>query len=308
MDNSSGVREIPRGSYNGYLAIAIAFVLVLLALRQVGHVAGEPYPSPFEVLPIPALMLAAAFLLAGLYMLQPNEAALLLLFGAYRGTDRSSGLRWTNPFLQKRKVSLRAHNLASEKLKVNDKRGNPIEIAAAIIWRVQDTARAVFDVQNYDEYVRIQSEAAVRHLASNYAYDETEDPMPEPEGAPRRPPQVTLRASQDRVAAALLEELRSRLARAGIAVEDARLTHLAYAPEIAQVMLRRQQAQAIIDARKLIVDGAVTMVERALAKLAAIETVHLDDDRRATMVSNLLVILCADRDAQPVINAGTLYS
>lgn len=306
MENATGVREIPRWSFNGYLAVLLAAVLAVMALRNVLHVGTQPSPTLIDIVPVPLCALGAAFMAAGLYMLQPREAALLMLFGSYHGTDRSAGLRWNNPFLQKRKISLRAHNFVTEILKVNDLRGNPIEIAAAIVWRVHDTARAVFDVQDYETYVRVQSEAAVRHLASIYAYDASDDLAAEEAG--RHAPLVTLRASQDKVAAALLEELRSRLALAGVAVDDARLTHLAYAPEIAQVMLRRQQAQAIIDARKLIVDGAVTMVERALAKLAQIENVKLDDERRAAMVSNLLVVLCADRDAQPVINAGTLYS
>jgi regulator of protease activity HflC (stomatin/prohibitin superfamily) len=231
-------------------------------------------------------------------MLQPNEAAILLLFGEYVGTDRSEGLRWANPFYKKQKISLRSHNLMSERLKVNDKRGNPIEIAAAIVWRVRNTAQAVFDVEDYDEYVRVQAEAAVRHLASSYNYDEGED---------EHSTEPTLRASQDRVTEALIRELADRLDQAGISVEDAKLTHLAYAPEIAQVMLRRQQAEAIIAARSKIVHGAVSMVEMALKGLSERDIVHLDDERRAAMVSNLLVVLCSESDAQPVINTGTLY-
>jgi regulator of protease activity HflC (stomatin/prohibitin superfamily) len=199
---------------------------------------------------------------------------------------------------RKLKISLRAHNLNSERLKVNDKRGNPIEIAAAIVWRVRDTARARFDVEDYDNYVKVQAEAAVRHLASSYAYDEGEDLGP---GEP------TLRAGQERVAASLARELTERFDQAGIVVEDAKLTHLAYAPEIAQVMLRRQQAEAIISARQKIVQGAVSMVEMALKGLSERSIVDLDDERKAAMVSNLLVVLCSESDAQPVINAGTLY-
>jgi regulator of protease activity HflC (stomatin/prohibitin superfamily) len=244
------------------------------------------------------LVILGAFVLSGLYMLQPNEAAILLLFGKYVGTDRADGLRWANPFYRKRKISLRARNLASEKLKVNDKRGNPIEIAAAIVWRVRDTAQAVFDVENYDEYVRIQAEAAVRHLASSYAYDEGED---------LHTGEITLRAGQDRVTESLVRELTDRFDQAGIVVEDAKLTHLAYAAEIAQVMLRRQQAEAIIAARSKIVLGAVSMVEMALKGLSERDIVHLDDERRAAMVSNLLVVLCAESEVQPVINSGTLY-
>jgi regulator of protease activity HflC (stomatin/prohibitin superfamily) len=235
---------------------------------------------------------------AGLYMLQPNEAALLLLFGEYVGTDRADGLRWANPFYRKKKISLRAHNLISEKLKVNDKRGNPIEIAAAIVWRVRDTAQASFDVEDYEAYVRIQAEAAIRHLASVYAYDDGED---------IGHGEATLRAGQDRVAASLARELTERFDQAGIVVEDAKLTHLAYAPEIAQVMLRRQQAEAIITARQKIVQGAVSMVEMALKGLSERDIVELDDERKAAMVSNLLVVLCSESEAQPVINAGTLY-
>jgi len=245
------------------------------------------------------LFILGAFVLSGLYMLQPNEAAILLLFGAYKGTDRTEGLRWANPFYKKQKISLRAHNLASDRLKVNDKRGNPIEIAAAIVWRVQDTAQASFDVEDYEEYVRIQAEAAVRHLASSYAYDEGEDLH---EG------EITLRAGQDRVTQSLIRELTDRFEQAGISVEDAKLTHLAYAPEIAQVMLRRQQAEAIIAARSKIVHGAVSMVEMALKGLSERDIVHLDDERRAAMVSNLLVVLCSEGEAQPVINTGTLYT
>jgi regulator of protease activity HflC (stomatin/prohibitin superfamily) len=242
----------------------------------------------------------AAFVMAGLYMLQPNEAAILLLFGEYVGTDRAEGLRWANPFYKKQKISLRAHNLMSERLKVNDKRGNPIEIAAAIVWRVRNTAQAIFDVEDYEEYVRVQAEAAIRHLASSYNYDESED-----EHAKEREP--TLRESQDRVTQALIRELAERLDQAGIVVEDAKLTHLAYAPEIAQVMLRRQQAEAIIAARSKIVHGAVSMVEMALNGLSERGIVQLDDERRAAMVSNLLVVLCAESETQPVINTGTLY-
>jgi len=285
--------EVDHRSASGYLWIAIGLVLigvgVALVIRPVG------------LLPLLAgvlLILTAAFVLAGLYMLQPNEAAILLLFGEYVGTDRSEGLRWANPFYRKQKISLRVHNLMSERLKVNDKRGNPIEIAAAIVWRIRNTAQAVFDIEDYDQYVRVQAEAAIRHLASSYAYDEGEtDGSDEP----------TLRASQDRVAQALVRELAERFDQAGIIVEDAKLTHLAYAPEIAQVMLRRQQAEAIIAARSKIVNGAVSMVEMALKGLSERGIVNLDDERRAAMVSNLLVVLCAENEAQPVINAGTLY-
>jgi regulator of protease activity HflC (stomatin/prohibitin superfamily) len=247
---------------------------------------------------VPTLVLLLVFIAKGMYMLQPNQAALMLLFGDYRGTDFETGLRWANPFLSKKKVSLRLRNFNSERLKVNDKRGNPIEIAAAVVWRVRDTARATLDIDNYEDYVPIQAESAVRHLASEYAYDFTDDDQQE----------LTLRGGGDEVIAKLKRELQERFEKAGLFVEDARLTHLAYAPEIAGAMLRRQQAEAVISARKQIVTGAVSMVEMALKALSERNVVQLDDERRAAMVSNLLVVLCAESEAQPVINAGTLYS
>jgi len=280
-------------------ASGFAMIFVGLALLGLAPLSAARGGALGVILCVP-MVIAGLLAWIGLYVLQPNEAALLLLFGNYRGTDRSSGLRWRNPFLQKKKISLRAHNLSSDKLKVNDRRGNPIEIAAAIVWRVADTAKAVFGVENYEEYVRIQSEAAIRHLANSYAYDEDD-------AVPGKAAEPTLRASQDKVAMALIRELSTRLEPAGIEVTDARLTHLAYAPEIAQVMLRRQQAEAIISARAKIVEGAVSMVSHALQQLKGVEGVNLDDERRAAMVSNLLVVLCSDRDAQPIVNAGTLY-
>ena len=288
--------EIERRTLSGYIGLGIGLVLLAAAVFFILNV-GVAGPQAL-VIAVP-LFILGAFVLSGLYMLQPNEAAILLLFGAYKGTDRTEGLRWANPFYKKQKISLRAHNLASDRLKVNDKRGNPIEIAAAIVWRVYDTAQASFDVEDYEEYVRIQAEAAVRHLASSYAYDEGEDLH---EG------EITLRAGQDRVAQSLIRELTDRFDQAGIVVEDAKLTHLAYAAEIAQVMLRRQQAEAIIAARSKIVHGAVSMVEMALKGLSERDIVHLDDERRAAMVSNLLVVLCSEGEAQPVINTGTLYT
>ena len=238
--------------------------------------------------------------LAGLYTLQPNEAAIIQLFGAYRGTSRVPGLRATNPFYTRKKMSLRARNLNGDRLKVNDKRGNPIEIAAVVVWHVDDSAKAAFDVDDYENFVKVQSEAAVRHLASSFAYDAEirDDAAHEP----------TLLASADIVARALERELQARLQQAGVVVEEARLMHLAYAPEIAQVMLRRQQAEAIIAARQKIVHGAVSMVEMALKELSAKDVVNLDDERKAAMVSNLMTVLCAESDVQPVINTGTLYN
>jgi hypothetical protein len=288
--------EIERRTISGYVGLGIGLALLATAVFFILNVG---VAGPQALLIAAPLFILGVFVLSGLYMLQPNEAAILLLFGAYKGTDRTEGLRWANPFYKKQKISLRAHNLASDRLKVNDKRGNPIEIAAAIVWRVQDTAQASFDVEDYEEYVRIQAEAAVRHLASSYAYDEGEDLH---EG------EITLRAGQDRVAQSLIRELTDRFDQAGIVVEDAKLTHLAYAPEIAQVMLRRQQAEAIIAARSKIVHGAVSMVEMALKGLSERDIVHLDDERRAAMVSNLLVVLCSEGEAQPVINTGTLYT
>ena len=223
---------------------------------------------------------------------------MLILFGGYRGTVRDSGFFFTNPFNKKFKISLRARNLNGEKLKVNDKRGNPIEIAAVVVWRVQDTAQAVFDVDNYEAYVRIQSESALRHVTTAYAYDDGDGETSE----------LTLRGGSDEVSAALTKELQERLAKAGVQVEEARLTHLAYAPEIAQAMLRRQQAEAVIAARKKIVHGAVSMVEMALKELSAKNVVNLDEERKAAMVSNLLVVLCGESEAHPVINTGTLYN
>jgi len=244
-------------------------------------------------------VLATVAIVAGLYTLQPNEAAIVTLFGQYSGTDRAEGLRWANPFFIKRRISLRARNLNSPALKVNDKRGNPVEIGAVIIWRVEDTAKARFEVDDVDLYVKLQSEAALRHVASLYAYDEADSDDPG---------EITLRGGLDDVALALKTELSARFSSAGVTVTDARLTHLAYAPEIAQVMLRRQQAEAVISARHKIVQGAVAMVEAALTALSERNVVVLDDERKAAMVSNLLVVLCGDKDTQPIINAGTLYS
>lgn len=233
--------------------------------------------------------------MGGFFTLQPNEARALTLFGSYVGTERRSGFHWTNPFNTKKRISVRARNFNTPKLKVNDKRGNPIEIGAVVVWRVADTAEALFDVENYEEFVSVQSESAVRLLASRYAYDDGE------EG------EVTLRSGLDQISHDLQAELQNRLANAGVIVEEARLAHLAYAPEIAQVMLRRQQAEAVIAARQKIVHGAVSMVEMALSELAEKKVVQLDDERKATMVGNLLVVLCSESETQPVVNAGTLY-
>ncbi|MFD2872058.1 SPFH domain-containing protein [Mucilaginibacter ximonensis] len=235
--------------------------------------------------------------LPGLIIVNPNEAKVLTLFGKYVGTVKQDGFFWVNPFTQKKKVSLKAYNLNGQQLKVNDAVGNPIEIAAVIVWQVNNTASAVFAVENYIQYVNIQSEAAVRHLANSFPYDNIEDETAS----------ITLRGGAEQVSVMLEKELNERLDRAGIVVLEARISHLAYAPEIAHTMLQRQQASAIISARRLIVEGAVGMVEMALNKLSEKEIVELDEERKAAMVSNLLVVLCGDRSVNPVVNTGTLY-
>jgi regulator of protease activity HflC (stomatin/prohibitin superfamily) len=282
---------------NGFATVALGIGLVLLAVFLVTRA-----PSVANLILAALALLSAVWFLAGMYTLNPNQAAVLKLFGSYRGTDRNEGLRWANPFLSRSKQSTRARNFNSEKLKVNDLRGNPIEIAAAIVWRISDTARASFDVENFESYVFTQAEAAVRHLASSYAYDNLDD------SDNMAPKEITLRSGADQVGFALLKELQDRFSLAGVVVVDAKLTHLAYAPEIAGAMLRRQQAQAIIAARSLIVQGAVGMVELALIGLRERGLVDLDDERKAAMVTNLLVVLCSDHDAQPVVNTGTLYN
>jgi len=291
--------EFPIGTANGFLALAVALLLLIAGGLLVANSISS-YGVRWGLFASGIVLLIVAVLtLAGLYTLQPNEAAIIQLFGAYRGTSRVPGLRATNPFYSRKKISLRARNLNGERLKVNDKRGNPIEIAAVVVWHVDDTAKAAFDVDDYENFVKVQSEAAVRHLASSFAYDaeEIQDIAREP----------TLLESADIVARALERELQARLDQAGVMVEEARLMHLAYAPEIAQVMLRRQQAEAIIAARQKIVHGAVSMVEMALRELSAKQVVNLDDERKAAMVSNLMTVLCAESDVQPVINTGTLY-
>lgn len=231
----------------------------------------------------------------GLTVINPNEAKVIQLFGRYQGTIKETGLRWVNPLTSRRTVSLRVRNFESNRLKVNDHDGNPIEIATVIVWRVIETAEAVFHVDDYEHYVHVQSESAVRNLATSYPYDAHQ------EG------QLSLRMSAGEIAHRLRDEIQDRLTQAGVEVIEARISHLAYAPEIANAMLRRQQASAIIAARQKIVEGAVGMVEMALEQLSAKQLVHLDEERKATMVGNLLVVLCSDRDAQPVVNTGTLY-
>ncbi|MEK8047139.1 SPFH domain-containing protein [Ideonella margarita] len=286
--------EIGFQSLSGYAAVAagVALIAAGIASRTFAFDA-----TPWYVTAL--LTVAGAVVLSGLYMLQPNTAALLTQFGAYRGTDRSTGLRWASPLYVKRTISLRARNLTMPTLKVNDKRGNPVDISAAVVWQVDDTAQAVFEVDDFELYVKVQAETALRHLASRYAYDA---------GDSTETDELTLRGSIDEVAQDLQQELQSRAAGAGVTILDAKLTHLAYSAEIAQAMLRRQQAEAIISARTKIVHGAVTMVEAALKGLSERHIVELDDERKAAMVSNLLVVLCSDKDTQPIVNTGTLYN
>jgi regulator of protease activity HflC (stomatin/prohibitin superfamily) len=305
-ENRSAHIERHISTWNGFVVLAIGLALIAVAIWQLVQGIGFGRPATFggvmaTIGVFLLLFLIGILFLAGLYTLQPNEAAILQLFGSYRGTTRVPGLRATNPFYTRRKISLRARNLNGERLKVNDKHGNPIEIAAVVVWRVDDTARASFDVDSYENYMKLQSEAAVRHLASSFVYDNADA---DAAGAPG----ATLLGSTDIVARALVTELQQRLHKAGVVVEEARLMHLAYAPEIAQVMLRRQQAEAIIAARTKIVHGAVSMVQMALTELSEKQVVDLDDERRAAMVSNLMTVLCAESEVQPVINTGTLYS
>ena len=252
-------------------------------------------PALLQIVTVIVAPLVLIFVACGFYMLQPNQAAAITLFGDYKGTDRTTGLRWVLPWLMRKKLSVRANNFISDKIKVNDLRGNPIEMAAQIVWRVVDTAQALFDVDDYKEFVRVQVEAAIRTIGSRYPYDDFEHL------------EVTLRGHHDEVGGELRKELIARLAVAGITIDECGFTHLAYATEIAGAMLRRQQAQAIVAARRTLVDGAVGMVEMALAALSEKNVVHLDDERRAAMVSNLMVVLCGERDTQPVVNTGTLY-
>ena len=326
--------ERPGSTVSGWLVLPITIVLclggaalfILSITKGTASASGQPVWAMFA--PGLVMMILGFVSMPGYFTLQPNEARVLILFGSYKGTARTTGFRWANPFYsngpssagasqsgrtkgapavaapRKRepryKISLRARTLNGDKLKVNDRRGNPIEIAAVVVWRVDDTAQAIFDVDDYEAYVTMQSESAVRHLASGYAYDHGEDTEATGE--------ITLRSNIEEVSAALREELQQRLAKAGVVVEEARLTHLAYAPEIAQAMLRRQQAEAVIAARQKIVHGAVSMVDMALRELSEKQVVDLDDDRKATMVSNLMVVLCGESEVHPVVNTGTLYS
>ena len=301
-----------------WIAAPVAFVFALLAIEE-----PDGHPDWLLLASSVILLLVGILLLPGFFTLQPNESRVLVLFGNYRGTVRQGGFHWANPFYsngnpvqppagedasgakaakkppgsRRFKVSLRARTFLGDKLKVNDRRGNPVEIAAMVVWHVHDTAQAVFDVDNYETYVTTQAETALRHIATAYSYDQGED------GADSES-EITLRGNPDEVSATLREDLGARLAPAGVVVDDARLTHLAYAPEIAQAMLRRQQAEAVIAARRKIVTGAVSMVEMALAELDEKAVVRLDDQQRAAMVGNLLVVLCGESDVTPVLNTG----
>ena len=267
---------------------------ILLMLQLAGIAGVVVLPGVMKVL---ALLLAVVVFICwfGFYMVHPNQSAVLQLFGRYVGTDLNNGLRWSNPLYSKQKVSLRVRNFESSKMKVNDNAGNPVEIAAVVVWKVVDSAEAVFEVDNYENFVNIQSESAIRHLASSYAYDAGNDEA------------ISLRSSTDEVTELLKQEIQARLNKAGVQVLEARISHLAYAPEIASAMLQRQQAAAIVAARQQIVEGAVGMVETALQRLSERNVIELDDERKAAMVSNLLVVLCGDHHVQPVLNTGSLY-
>jgi hypothetical protein len=287
------IRERERQTASGMLMLSVFLILTVVAglgfIRAVRSDDGG-------VAVLAALVFALSVLgFAGLFTVAPNEGRVLQLFGAYRGTAKEEGLRWANPFYSKKRISLRVRNFESAHLKVNDTDGNPIEIAAIVVWRVMDTAEAVFEVDDYEHYIKVQTESAVRNLATHYPYDA------HIEG------HLSLRGSTDEVAKKLKSEIHDRLSKAGVEVIEARISHLAYAQEIAAAMLRRQQAGAIIAARQKIVEGAVGMVEMALDMLSKSTQVKLDEERKAAMVSNLLVVLCADREAQPVVNTGTLY-
>ncbi len=287
-------QERPAATTGGLVMLALMAGAILFGVFGIYSLASDAWPPILSIVPI-VCMLVALFIGCGFYMLQPNQAAAITLFGAYRGTDRATGLRWLLPWMIRRVISVRSNNVISERIKVNDLRGNPIEMAAQVVWRVTDTAQALFDVDDYKAFVNVQIEAAVRTIGSRYPYDDYEHQ------------EVTLRGNHDSVGAELRTELIARLAVAGITVDECGFTHLAYAQEIAGAMLRRQQAQAVVAARTTLVEGAVGMVELALTLLSEKNVVELDDERRAAMVSNLMVVLCGERDTQPVVNAGSLY-
>ena len=286
------IRERERQVTNGALVLVAGVAGIGVAVWWFVQAIGAQ--DGLQVFGSIGLLVLSLILLAGLFSVSPNEARVLQLFGAYVGTVRTPGLRWANPLYTKHKVSVRVRNFESAKLKVNDLDGNPIEIGAVVVWKVVDTAEAVFEVDDYNNYVHVQSEAALRNLATNYPYDSHDD-------------QESLRGTTNKIAEHLKQEIHDRLMKAGVEVLEARISHLAYAPEIAAAMLQRQQAGAIIAARQRIVEGAVGMVEMALEMLSAKRVVELDEERKAQMVSNLLVVLCGERGTQPVVNAGTIH-
>ncbi len=291
-------QERPAWCTSGYLILVVLLALFALTVwRIIVFAASQPDESAMFGFVVPTGLSAVALvvLASGFYMIQPNQAAAITLFGSYRGSDRNTGLRWVWPWMGKTKISVRANNLISDRIKVNDLRGNPIEMAAQVVWRVVDTAQALYDVDDYKAFVMVQIEAAVRTIGARYPYDDFTHA------------EVTLRGSHDEVGIELRKELIARLRQAGISVDECGFTHLAYAQEIAGAMLRRQQAEAVVAARKTLVEGAVGMVEMALGMLSEKNVVHLDDERKAAMVSNLMVVLCGERDTQPVVNAGSLY-
>lgn len=287
------LREKPFRATNGYLALVITIFLFGVSIWQLVMWAQDGIAIGIVAWSFITLLAALAWV--GFFTVQPNEAKAITLFGDYRGSVRQAGFWWANPFMRKHRVSLRARNFETAKLKVNDSHSNPVDIGAIVVWRVIDSAEALFEVDDYQNFVRVQSESAVRALASAYPYDA------------HTPNDVALSTHPDQVAKALHEAIQERLQKAGVEVIEARISHLAYAPEIASAMLRRQQANAIIAARQRIVEGAVYMVENALQMLAERSVVTLDEDRKAAMVSNLLVVLCSDKDAQPIVNTGTIY-
>jgi regulator of protease activity HflC (stomatin/prohibitin superfamily) len=287
-------QERPARTASGYVMLLVLLLDIILGFLALGFMA-DPSAIGWGVFAEIIAGLGFFLIIKGFYLLQPNQAAAILLFGSYKGTDRTPGLRWVLPWYSKTKISTRARNVTSERLKVNDLRGNPIEIATNVVWRVTDTAQALFDIDDYNKFVFVQIESAVRAIGAKYPYDDIEHQ------------ETTLRGHADEVSEQLRAELQDRVRIAGISVDECRLTHLAYAPEIAQAMLRRQQAEAVIAARTKIVIGAVSMVENALQLLSEKGVVELDDERKAAMVSNLMVVLCGERDTQPVVNTGTLY-
>jgi len=287
-------QERARAAMPGALLLILEFLALAVAVFV--FVTGVRAESPARLVAGLVVFLLFVLGLVGFFVVQPNEAKVLVLFGNYKGTVKQNGFWWANPFMSRYRISLRVRNFTSDKLKVNDLVGNPIEIAAVIVWRVVDTYAAKFDVEDYENYISVQSESALRHLASAYPYDEAQAG------------EQSLRGTMDEVTEALKVELQARLGRAGVVVDEARLAHLAYAPEIAHAMLRRQQAAAVIAARTRIVEGAVGMVEMALEMLSKKKIIELDEERKAAMVSNLMVVLCGDRDVSPVINTGTLHN